>query len=324
MSDRGLGNSAAQTAPVSLSVVVKIDVHGLVRRAAGFTAGDLQVRWRRGGRGFHFTVPGDNVWICVKDDLLLREYEWAGVRLEEVSGVVIDAGAHAGTFSAMAALDAERVLAIEANPAILPMLRANLRRNRIANVEVLERAVWGTAGTRTFHAPTDSSSGTVIADVSGGAEVETVTLDQLVADLGEIDLLKFDIEGAEFSMFAGASDEALRRIRRLVGEIHLCYGHDDELQDIVERLKHLGFAVEVRHGPVYHLRDSLALIRENGRLLEGFLRLKLMVAGLYVLTAALDPVLHLRRRFGGEMLRLLYAEQRRGASHRQVAGLSAP
>ncbi len=288
---------------------MKIDAHELVRRAAGSTDGSLQVRWRHGARLYDFTIPGDSVWICVKDDLLLREYEWAGVRFEEISGAVIDAGAHAGTFSAMASPHAQRVVALEPNPEMVALLRANLEKNQITNVDVVERALWGVEETRPFDTACVTSSGSVASGTSTDLEVQTVTLDQLVTDLGEVDLLKIDVEGAEFSVFDSVSDETLRRIRRIVGEIHLFHAEKGAEQRIVERLEALGFRVDLRHGPVYHLGDSLRLLRRNWRALHGYTRLKLTVFGLYLMTAALEPFLHLRRRFGGEVLRLLYAER---------------
>lgn len=295
----------------SFSPAVKIDAHEVVRRAAGTTDRPLRVRWRHAGRDHDFAVPGDSVWISVKDDLLLREYEWAGVRFDELSGVVIDAGAHVGTFSAMAAPYAERVIALEPNAALVPVLRANLAGNGLANVEVDERALWGAEGTQPFDTRCVTTSGSVTADASTGVLVETVTLDRLVAGLPAVDLLKVDIEGAEFAVFDAASDDTLRRIRRVVGEIHLAWGEEGADDRLAERLRSLGFAVELRHGPVYHLRDSLTLLRRNHRSIHGYTRLKLTVLALYVATAALDPLLHLRRRFGGEALRLLYAEQQR-------------
>ena len=286
-----------------------MDAHKLVRRAAGTTDHPLEVRWRHGGRDYDFTIPGDSVWICVKDDLLLREYEWAGVRFDQLSGVVIDAGAHVGTFSAMAAAWAERVIALEPNQTLVPILRANFIRNDITNVQIVERALWEVEGTHAFDTACVTTSGALAGDRATGVMVETVTLDQLLAGLDEVDLLKIDIEGSEFSVFDAASDDALGRIRRIVGEIHLSHADESAAQRIVERLQRLGFAVELRHGPVYHLRDSLTLLRRHQRFLHGYTRLKLTVLVLYLVTAALDPLLHLRRRFGGDMLRLLYAER---------------
>ncbi len=61
-----------------------------VERVAG--AGDTtrRVRWRANGRSFDFDVPGDNVWVCIKDDLLLREYEWLGIDLGQYVAAVLE------------------------------------------------------------------------------------------------------------------------------------------------------------------------------------------------------------------------------------------
>jgi hypothetical protein len=52
----------------------------------------------------------------------------------------------------------------------------------------------------------------------GGLEVETITLDQIAGC--SVDLLKMDIEGAEYETLASASMRALANIRRAVVEYH--------------------------------------------------------------------------------------------------------
>jgi FkbM family methyltransferase len=56
------------------------------------------------------------------------------------------------------------------------------------------------------------------------------------------DLLKIDCEGAEFEILAGASDEALRRARRVVVEFHRTVGDPNVL---LERLAAAGFSADV-------------------------------------------------------------------------------
>ena len=70
--------------------------------------------FREEGVELRCTVNEDNLWIAVKDNLLLAEYEREGVSLRDVSGVVVDAGAHVGVFSLLASVHARSVVAIEA------------------------------------------------------------------------------------------------------------------------------------------------------------------------------------------------------------------
>jgi FkbM family methyltransferase len=50
--------------------------------------------------------------------------------------------------------------------------------------------------------------------------VEAITLDELVAEVGDIDYLKSDCEGSECSFLGCARPETLRRIRFVAGEYH--------------------------------------------------------------------------------------------------------
>ena len=87
-----------------------------------------------GGVYFRCKVNEDSLWGAVKDNLVLAEYEREGVRLQALSGVVLDAGAHVGTFALLASVHAKRVVALEAHPENYSMLQHNISRNHTTNV----------------------------------------------------------------------------------------------------------------------------------------------------------------------------------------------
>jgi FkbM family methyltransferase len=280
-----------------------------VRRFAGSDEGLHTVRWTVGGRRLECVVPGDDRWICIKDDLLLREYEWMGIDLDRPRDLVVDGGAHVGTFTAMAALHAAKVVAVEPTPTTAALLRDNMARNGLDHVQVVEGALWPTAGTVDLHDNTLSSASSVIGGEATGVSVPTVTLGQLVEDHGTIDLLKLDIEGAEFPLLRETPDEVLARVDTIVGEMHLWASDDPDESALVRRLEAAGFTVEVRNLPIHHVRESLGRLRTNARDLEGHLRLKATVAGVYAMTAVLDPLIGLRDRLHAHDLRLFTAHR---------------
>lgn len=285
----------------------------VVRRVAGSSTEPIIVRWRRWGRDFSCVVPGDNVWVCVKDDLLLREYEWMGADLDHPGDVVVDAGAHVGTFSVMAAERARTVVALEPNPAVRELLEQNIARNESTGVEVLDRALWGEDTELLLDVGAPSSAGSTLIGAAGGGPtsvpVRTVTLDELIERVGDIDLLKLDIEGAEFSVLGRATDAALRHVERIVGELHL-FAHDGDGEGwLRDRLEGAGFRVDIRHGPFHHPASSLRAVRRNWPSLQGHLRLKMTVVVTYLAAAVLDPVFHVRKRLTHKQLRLFFAER---------------
>jgi len=251
------------------------------------------------------------VWISIKDDLLLREYEWMGASLEGARGVVVDAGAHVGTFTATAAAHAERVVAVEPNPDNLAMLRRNLEANGIANVEVVEGALWPGGGEVDLGTIGPTSAGSVVVGATtGGVRVPALDLNDLVDRVGPVDLLKLDIEGAEFEVLQRTSLDTLRQIGVIVGELHLWAAPPAEAEALIARLEEAGFAVEVRRGPINFPAQSLGALRDNWSSLDGHLRLKVTLAVTYGLATVVGRIPRLRARLAAKELRLFLADRR--------------
>jgi FkbM family methyltransferase len=283
----------------------------VVRRLAGNSSSIQPLRWHRDGRRYDFEIPGDNVWISVKDDLLLREYEWMGADLAAADGVVVDAGAHVGTFAATAAAHATQVVAVEPNPDNLSLLRANLARNGIDNVEIVEGALWPGEGEVELAMAGPTSAGSIVGDGDGTTlTVPTVDLDALVRRVGAVDLLKVDIEGAEFEVLRAVSPATLAQIDTIVGELHL-WADPSGGEDLRHQLEGAGFEVEIRRGPINFPAQSLRALRRNWSSLDGHLRLKLTVAGSYGLAAVVGRIPKLRDRLAAKELRLFLARRPR-------------
>lgn len=118
----------------------------------------------------------------------------------------VDAGANIGFFSLyMSRLvgPTGRVLAIEPGPNNLPKLRANLELNRVANIEVLAKALRIGDGPQVLYTGPDGGLNSMAAHEDAGEahEVEAVWIGDVV--VGVPQLLKIDIEGAERAALAG-------------------------------------------------------------------------------------------------------------------------
>jgi FkbM family methyltransferase len=136
-------------------------------------------------------------------------------------GTVVDVGANLGIYalSAARALGKHgKVLAVEPSAQTCERLRRNVALNGFSNVEVHQvgLADGGDATMRLYHSddPTRHSFSTSAGPVIGWEEVRSTTLDSLVAAsrIGQITLIKIDVEGAEDLVLRGAHD-ALRRWR---------------------------------------------------------------------------------------------------------------
>lgn len=135
---------------------------------------------------------------------------------------VLDLGANIGAFALWAtAAGARAVRAVEPEPSNLNALRTNLGRNKHLAwaIEVWPLAA-STAETVDVHADGASSWTTPARVANRYGVVVGADMEVLLAGLGDDVVVKCDIEGGEFPLFAAATDDDLRRIDHLVLEWH--------------------------------------------------------------------------------------------------------
>ncbi len=164
--------------------------------------------------------------------------------------IVVDVGAHIGTFSVMVARKAHKVLAFEPEPSNFQMLKKNKELNHLENVSIFEMAVSGSSGYQdiTVYGKDSTGNHSLYQGSTSGAgkkRVQTISLDEIIRKeaLTRIDFLKLDCEGAEHDILKHMSFEIARKIMGMVMETH---GVSPESSiDIPARLKELGFEVKV-------------------------------------------------------------------------------
>ena len=133
--------------------------------------------------------------------------------------VVVDAGAHRGEFSAeiIRRFGCQCHL-IEANPELAKNLT-------VAGAASITAAALGACdGRGTLHVSENLEAAGLFetGPVATSVEVETISLATLMRRLGitKIDILKLDIEGAEFDLIASTPDQILQRINQITVEFH--------------------------------------------------------------------------------------------------------
>ncbi len=137
--------------------------------------------------------------------------------------VLLDGGANLGLSALALAQGAPRharLLALEPNPRITPLLRGNLARNGLDRAEVHAAALGAEPGEVLLHDP-ESSAVAFVAPAANGVgrgvqhSVPCVTLNDLARGMGRLDLVKLDVEGAEMNAIKGGMS-SFRRLRTLV------------------------------------------------------------------------------------------------------------
>lgn len=184
-------------------------------------------------------------------------------------GVFVDVGANEGYFTALAARrcgPTGRVLAIEPQERLLPIIAENLRLNGTEWATVLPIAVTDAEGVAKLY---------LTADVNSGAsglhrrtryplptrQVATKTLAQALDDagLGRVDLMKIDIEGFEYEAVLGSPEVFQRgQVRALALELHpavLASRHKDAA-DIIQMLAQCGYSLTERFGSTVWLAPA--------------------------------------------------------------------
>lgn len=160
--------------------------------------------------------------------------------LRQVHGeVFVDIGANVGIYSTRLGKNFDRIFAFEPNPDVLPVLKANLDAIHHDNWTIFDVALSERKGRlmlyrdphKGFTGSADTilpifeykPSGTGLPDNTyigqDGIEVPTDTYDNVVYVAA--DLVKIDIEGAEFLVLEGMKQAfAQRRVRRIMVELH--------------------------------------------------------------------------------------------------------
>ena len=134
--------------------------------------------------------------------------------LSELSDKFLDIGANMGFYAIGAALVNKKieVIAFEPNPGIRNSLSENIRLNNVErNIQILEFALSNFSGNANFSVPafTGSGGGSLMnlhpeEGLPSEFSVSVEKLDNLSAKTSGADLVKIDVEGAEFQLIQGA------------------------------------------------------------------------------------------------------------------------
>jgi len=183
-------------------------------------------------------LPGSRQRMIVdRSDRMGSQFFWFGrhhwqqinlaERLLPSDGVFMDVGANIGEFAVAMAVKkpGARVLAIEPNSEIRPLLQNNIEANYLTNVSVFALALGDKVGTQELYSSGDSALVSCVAFTPAHQPIESievVTLDDLFTtqNLPRLDLLKIDVEGYELKILSGAKQTLTQYRPHIILEVN--------------------------------------------------------------------------------------------------------
>jgi FkbM family methyltransferase len=168
------------------------------------------------------------------------------------SPCVIDGGANIGLSVAYFknAFPRSRIKAYEADRKIFEVLRRNVASLNLSGVELFNQALWSSAGRLDF-AQEGADSGRIIGDAKDSAATCSVEAMPLAPLLNEpVDLLKLDIEGAEFEVLRSCRTQ-LGLVKRAFVEYHSFADRSQCLPELLALLAGAGFRLYLTSPSVF-------------------------------------------------------------------------
>lgn len=166
---------------------------------------------------------------------------------------VIDLGAHIGDFTVFIAqkFPTAHVVACEPSEETLELLRKNCELNGVlSRVRIIPAAVMDKNGIVTLHEDPSNTGGHSIYKSFGNTtrEVPAYTLEEIISRYtqGTVDLLKIDVEGAEYPILFSTSTRVFHTIHRIYLEFHDHFYESYRGEDLKKFLETMGYTVTLK------------------------------------------------------------------------------
>lgn len=159
------------------------------------------------------------------------------LRVKRLKGeLFIDIGADKGYYSFLLCNNFKKVIAFEPGDSI-KILKDNIRQFKTKNVEAIKKAVYDFDGEAVMYRAEYKKYNVCVAEMPlvplpiraqfhpedhkfiGETKVDCVCLSSFLKDVSLVDLIKVDVEGAEWNVLKGA-EAVMKKIKRWVVELH--------------------------------------------------------------------------------------------------------
>jgi FkbM family methyltransferase len=173
--------------------------------------------------------------------------------------IVIDAGAHVGFYTVKTAKQVDSkgiVIAVEPDERNYSLLKLNVKVNKFNNIiPIRGRFLIMKGKVYFFHSKSCAHSlirSAKVGFTAKSTEVSVKTIDGIIEklQLTRVDLLKIDVEGAEFKVLKGAEKSLKKgKIFMIIMELHTPFVQKPD--KIILYLRKFGYIVTVNNAPSY-------------------------------------------------------------------------
>jgi FkbM family methyltransferase len=187
-------------------------------------------------RNFKITLRSQADKSVFEEIFKLGEYKAAEEKIKDAKNFIIDAGAQVGFFClyAKALNPGVKIIAIEPDEENLEAMANNFSQNNIKDIEIISSALTGTRSVRDFFVSQDfhdhSLNKNLVKKIARKVKVQGLTFNDICEKykINQIDLLKMDIEGAEYEVLNSLSQNDWDKINSVVLEYHdfLNFSHE--------------------------------------------------------------------------------------------------
>lgn len=127
-----------------------------------------------------------------------------------------------------------KIKAFEADPNIAKILKENLEKNNCADIEVINKAIW--INNDGIELSLEGADGASIYSKVNVTKVPSVRLKDLIENENKIDMLKIDIEGAEYDVLLDCRN-SLSNVENVFIEYHSFTETSQKLSEILQILE---------------------------------------------------------------------------------------
>jgi len=170
-----------------------------------------------------------------------RQYAFSA---ESREPVILDCGGNIGLSAIWFKLNYPhcQLTVYEADPDVADVLTANLKSAGFEDVAVKTEAVWIANGTVSFQ-KTGTDTGRIIA--LGPTSYPAIDFSESLPEY--VDLLKLDIEGAEYEVINRLCEtKAIQRVRRIICEFHVWRDRTGDLLTTLANLRQAGMQIAMK------------------------------------------------------------------------------